>query len=84
MILKLLLNTTMIRINKNIEEYNPNKKIKTMTLLPNNKKPNPIVTDFFIRGRRPNKSLVFIIQSYFACQKKIRVYSTNENFNRSI
>ena len=55
-----------------------------MTLLPNNKKPNPIVTDFFIRGRRPNKSLVFIMQSYFACQKKIRVYSTNENFNRSI
>ena len=34
-----------------------------------NKKPNPIVTELFIRGRKLNISLVFITQSYFAVPK---------------
>ena len=36
-----------------------------------NKKLNSIVTELFIRGRKLNISLVFIMQSYFLlCQKK--------------
>ena len=34
----------------------------------NNKKPNPVVTELSIRGRKLI-SLVFIMQSYFPCQK---------------
>ena len=36
-----------------------------------NKKPNPIVTEFFIRGRKLNISLVFITQSYFGVPKAL-------------
>ena len=36
-----------------------------------NKKPNPVVTEFFIRGRKLNISLVFITQSYFSVPKNI-------------
>ena len=42
-----------------------------------NKKPNVIVTELFIRGRKLNISLVFITQSYFAVPKNIRLYSTH-------
>ena len=36
----------------------------------NSKKPNPIVTELFINGRKLNISIVFITQSYtFLCQK---------------
>ena len=31
----------------------------------NNKKLNPIVTELFIRGRKLNISIAFIMQSYF-------------------
>ena len=55
-------------IHKNIEEYNPNKKRKILIVFDDmiadmfsNKKPNPIVTEFFIRGRKLNISFVFII-----------------------
>ena len=41
------------------------------------KKPNPIVTGLFIRGRKLNISLVFIRQSYFPVPKNIRLYSTH-------
>ena len=37
-----------------------------------NKKLNPIVTELFIRGRKLNIYLVFIIQSYFTVPKNIR------------
>ena len=36
-----------------------------------NKKRIPIVTEFFIRGRKLNTSFVFITQSYFAVPKNI-------------
>ena len=35
-----------------------------------NKKFSPIVTELFIRKRKPNIYLVFIIQMYFAVQKE--------------
>ena len=42
-----------------------------------NKKLNPVVTDLFITGRKLNISLVFIVQSYFAVPKHIRVNYTH-------
>ena len=56
-----------------------------------NKKLNPIVTELFLRGRKLNISLVFIMQSYFAVLKNIRLNSTQyfvmkipnkKNFNK--
>ena len=41
------------------------------------KKLNPIVTKLFIRERKLNISLVFIIQSYFAVAKTIRLNSAH-------
>ena len=72
------------QINKNIEEYNPNKKRKILIVfvdmivdMLSNKKSIPIVIELFIRGRKPNISLVFITQSYFAVPKNIRINSTH-------
>ena len=42
-----------------------------------NKKPNPVVTELFIRARKLNISLVLITQSYFAMPKNIRLSSTH-------
>ena len=63
---------------KNIEEYNPNRKRKTLILfddmtadLSNNNKLNTLVT---IRGRKLNISLA--TQSYFVVPKIIRLNST--------
>ena len=70
-------------IYKKIEEYKPNEKRKTLIVLDDmiadmlsNKKRNPIVTELFIRGRKPKIYLVFITHSYFAVQKIIRLNST--------
>ena len=41
----------------------------------NNKKLNPIVTELFIKGRKLNISIVFILQSYFSVPKNIRLHS---------
>ena len=72
-----------------IEEKNPNKKRKTLIVFDdmiadmlNNKKINPIVTELFIRGRKLIISLVFIMQSYFAVPRNVRLNFThyfNEN-----
>ena len=79
MILRLLLNT-----QKNIDEYNPNKKQKILIVFDDmiadmlsDKKVNPIVTELSIRARKQNISLVFITQSYFAVPKDIRLNSTD-------
>ena len=64
-------------IYKNIEEYNPNKKRKTLIVFDDmiadmlsNKKINRIETELFTRGRKLNMYLVFTTQSYFVVQKK--------------
>ena len=69
-------------IYKNIEEYNPNKKQKILIVFDDmiadmlsNKKLKPIVTELFIRGRKPN--IVPITESYFAVHKNIRLNSTH-------
>ena len=43
----------------------------------NNKKLNPIVTEFFIRGRKLNISIAFITQSYFKVPKDVRLNSAH-------
>ena len=43
----------------------------------NNKRLNPIVTELFIRGRKRNVSIVFIMQSYFKVPKDVRLNSTH-------
>ena len=71
-------------IYKNIEEYTPSKKQKVLIVfydmiadMLSNKKLNPIVTEWFIRGRKLNIFPVFITQSYFAVLKNIRLNSTH-------
>ena len=56
-------------IHKNIKEYNPNKKGKVLIVFDNmianmdsNKKPNRVLIELSIRGRKLNSSLVFITQ----------------------
>ena len=72
-------------IYKDIEACNPNKECKIQVAFDDiiadmlsNKKLNPIVTELFIRGRKLNISLVFIMQSYFAVPKTIRLISTHD------
>ena len=43
----------------------------------NNKKLDSIVTELFIRGRKLNISIVFIMQSYFKVSKDVRLNSTH-------
>ena len=71
-------------IYKNIEEYNPNKKLKTLivfdhmiTDMLSNKKLNAIITGLFIRGRKLNIFLAFITQFYFDVPKNNRESSTH-------
>ena len=65
-------------VYKNIEDYNPIKKRKVLIIFDdliadmiNNNKLNPIVTELFIRGRKLNISIVFIMQSYFKVLKDV-------------
>ena len=62
-------------IYKNIEECNPNKKRKILIVFNDmiadmliNKKPNPIVTELFNRGRKLNIFLVFHHTILFHCK----------------
>ena len=71
-------------VYKNIEDYNPGKKCKIMIVfgdmiadMINNKKPNPVVTELFIRGRKLNISIAFITQSSFKVPKDVRLNSTH-------
>ena len=63
-------------IYKNIEEYNPNEKRKTLIIFDDmiagifsNKELNPIVAESFIRGKKFNISLAIITQSYLLFRK---------------
>ena len=80
-------------IYKSIEDYIPNKQLKILIHfgdmivdMPSHKKLNPIVTELFVKGRKPN----IIRQSYFFCQKTLDQkphtillwkFQTKENFN---
>ena len=63
----------MDNIYKNIEEWNPNKKLRILIVFDDiladvlsNTKLNPIVTELFIRGKKLSISFAFIRQSYLA------------------
>ena len=71
-------------VYKNIDDYNRDKENKILTDfddmiadINNNRNLNSIVTEFFIRGRKLNISLVFITQSYFKVPKDVRLNTTN-------
>ena len=71
-------------VYKNIKNYNPGKKCTILIVFDdmiadmiNNKKLNPVVTELFIRDRKPNISIVFITQSYFKEPKDVRLNSTH-------
>ena len=71
-------------IYRNIEDYNPGRKRNILTVFDdmiadmiNNKKLNPVVIEFFIRGRKLNISIVSITQSYFKVPKHVRLNSTH-------
>ena len=62
-----------------IEEYNPGKKHKIFIDLEmiadmiSNEKLNSIVSELFIKGRKPNISFLLITQSYFKVPKVVRL-----------
>ena len=71
-------------VYKNIDDYNPIKKRKALIafddMIPdmiNKKTLNPILTKLFIRGRKINISVVFIMQTYFKVPKDVRLNSTH-------
>ena len=66
------------------EDYNPGKNRKVLIVFDdmiadmiNNKKLDSIVTELFIRGRKLNISIVFIMQSYFKVPKDVILNSTH-------
>ena len=69
-------------VYKNIDDYNLRKKRKVLIVFDdmiadmiNNNKLNPIVTELFIRGRKLNISIIFIMESYFKVPKDVRLNS---------
>ena len=71
-------------VYKNIDDYNPDKENKILIVFDDmiadmihNKKLNSIVTELFIRGKKLNISLVFIIQSYFKVPKDVRLNTSH-------
>ena len=71
-------------VHKNINDYNPRKKRKVLIVfndmiadMINNKKLDSIVTELFLRGRKLNISIVFIMKSYFKVPKDVRLNSTH-------
>ena len=91
MILNHLLSIRMIctMFTKNINAYNGDKERKILIVFDdmtadmiNNKKLNSIATELFIRSRKSNISLAFIIQSYFKVPKDVRLNSTHFSVSR--
>ena len=75
---------TMDDIYENINDYNPNRRRKILSVFDDmiadimtNKKFQSIIKELLIRGRKPNISLVFIPQSYFSVPKEVRLNLTH-------
>ena len=71
-------------VYENIDNYNPNRKRKTLIVFDDiiadimtNKKFQSIIKKLFIKGRKPNISLAFITQSYFSVAKVVRLNLTH-------
>ena len=77
-------------VYKNIDDYNPDKENKILIVFDdmiadmiNNRMLDSILTELFIRGRKLNTSLAFIMQSYFKVPKQLRL-NTSHFFNTKI
>ena len=75
---------TMDDVYENIDDYNSNRKRKILIAFDDmiadimtNKKFQVIIKELFIRCRKLNISLVFIMQSYFSVPKDVRLNSTH-------
>ena len=71
-------------ICENIEENHPDMERKILIVFDDmiadmlsNKKLKPIVAELFIRDRKLNISLAFIIKAHFAVPKDVRLYCTH-------
>ena len=71
-------------VYENINDYNPNRKIKILIVFDDviadimtNKKFQAIIKELFIRCRKLNISIVFITQYYFSVPKDVRLNSTH-------
>ena len=71
-------------VYENIDKYNVDKERKILIAFDdmitdsiNNKKLNPIVTEFFIRGIKLNMSIAFITKSYFKFPKDVTLNSSH-------
>ena len=71
-------------VYNNINEYNPNRKRKTLIMFDDmiayimtNKRFQAIIKERLIRCRKLNISLVFITLSYFSVPKEVRLNSTH-------
>ena len=75
---------TMNDVDENIDDYNPSRKRKILMVFDDmiadimtNKKFQVIFKELFIRCRKVNISLVFIMQSYFSVPEDVRLHSTH-------
>ena len=75
---------TMDEVYENIDDYNSSRERKILIVfddmiadIMSNKKFQAIIKELFIRCRKLNISLVFIIQSYFSVPKDGRLHSTH-------
>ena len=75
---------TMDDVYKNIDDYKPTTKRKILVVfddmiadITSNKKFQTVVKELFIRCKKLNISLVFIMQSYFSVPKDVRLNSTH-------
>ena len=74
----------MDEVYENIDNYNLNSKRKILIAFDDmiaeimtDKRIQSIIKELFIRCRKLNISLVFIIQSYFSVPKDVRLNSTH-------
>ena len=75
---------TIDDVYENLEEYNPTVKRQVLIVFDDmiagmkaNKKLSPVITEWFLRGRKLGISLAFISQSYFKVCKTIRLNATH-------
>ena len=75
---------TMDDMNNNIDDYTPSRKRKILIVfhdmiadIRNNNRFQAIIKELFIRCRKWNISLVFIMQFYFSVPKEVRLNSTH-------
>ena len=75
---------------ENPDEYNRNKKHKILILVDdmivdmlNNRKLQLLITELFVRGRKPKITLAFITPCYLAVRDNVRLNSTHNFIMKS-